>query len=302
MSMASARRYGQLMNRIQEQEREYQYRQTPEGKAEIAREAARQRRLAGPIPLDITGAAGGIILGTRIKDGSDFVVPVRKLQHMLIAGVAGSGKSVLMHSVIWQLVRSDEVERLLLIDLKGGVEFDRYRDSDKVRVVWEFREVADVIDDLTLLMAKRQDEMRNKRWQNWPGGRVFVVIDEYAEIQTDIDAADTREEKATAKRLAANLVSISRRARALGIVLICALQKATTDAMDSSLRNNLSCRICLRSANRATAASMLDSVDDLSVSPTELPTGRFYYYDASRGLYRLLQAHIAPGVDLGDIS
>lgn len=32
---------------------------------------------------------------------------------------------------------------------------------------------------------------------------------------------------------------IARRARALGIVLICALQKPTTDAIDSALRNKL---------------------------------------------------------------
>lgn len=36
-----------------------------------------------------------------------------------------------------------------------------------------------------------------------------------------------------------NLVRIARRARALGIVLICALQKPTTDAIDSALRNKL---------------------------------------------------------------
>ncbi|MDA9426235.1 hypothetical protein XH97_29560 [Bradyrhizobium sp. CCBAU 53380] len=49
-----------------------------------------------------------------------------------------------------------------------------------------------------------------------------------------------------------------------------------------------------------TASSMLDDVDSLSVDPTQLPTGRFYFYDASRGEKRLLQAHIAPGVNLSD--
>jgi hypothetical protein len=47
---------------------------------------------------------------------------------------------------------------------------------------------------------------------------------------------------------------------------------------------------------------MLDDLERLPVRPTELPTGEFYYYDASRGLTRLLKAQIAPGVDLADLS
>jgi hypothetical protein len=70
--------------------------------------------------------------------------------------------------------------------------------------------------------------------------------------------------------------------------------------MDAAVRNNLGCRICLRMATNQLAASMLDDVDRLDESPTALPNGRLYYYDASRGVTRYLQAQIAPGVDLGD--
>ena len=267
---------------------------------EAAAEQARKLKLSQPIPLAMSTT--GAVFGTDVETGKDYLVPMKKLQHMLVAGVAGAGKSVFLHQIVWQLVQSPDIERLVLIDLKGGVEFERYHDSGKVQVIWEFADVVTVIDGLMQLMIRRQDEMRLKRWQNWPGGRVVVVIDEYAEIQSDIDAADGREEKAIAKRLAGNLVSISRRARALGIVLVCALQKPTTDAMDSALRNNLSCRVCLRTATSALAASMLDGLDDLPISPTQLPTGRFIYYDASRGITRYMQGQIAPGVDLGSVS
>ncbi|MEY9607046.1 DNA segregation ATPase FtsK/SpoIIIE-like protein [Bradyrhizobium japonicum] len=152
------------------------------------------------------------------------------------------------------------------------------------------------------VMAERQRIMRESGAEHYRGGKIFVVIDEYAEIQTELDTADTKEAKATAKRLAANLASIARRARALGIVLICALQRPTVDAMDAAVRNNLSCRICLRMATNQLAASMLDDLDRLSYSPTTLPTGRLYYYDAGRGVTRYLQAQIAPGVDLGQDS
>ncbi|MEY9607040.1 DNA segregation ATPase FtsK/SpoIIIE-like protein [Bradyrhizobium japonicum] len=113
-------------------------------RAAEAKEAECQRRLAGPIPLVTTTA--GIVFGTRIKDGTDFVVPLRQVQHMLISGVSGAGKTTFMHQILHQLVRSPEVERLVLIDLKGGVSFYRYRRSEKVEVYYEMADVIRVID------------------------------------------------------------------------------------------------------------------------------------------------------------
>ncbi|CAL80015.1 Hypothetical protein; putative FtsK/SpoIIIE family protein [Bradyrhizobium sp. ORS 278] len=270
-----------------------------ESQAREAAEQARVLKLSRPIPL--APQPGGIVFGTRIKDGVDFVVPLAHLQHILLSGVSGAGKTVLLHALLHQLVQSDQVERLVLIDLKGGVSFNRYRISPKVEVIYEMADVIRVIDQVMALMVQRQNYMRENGIEFWRQRRTFLVIDEYAEIQTEIDAADTKEAKAEARRLAANLASISRRARALGIVMVCALQRPTTDAMDAAVRNNLSCRICLRAATSQLAASMLDDLERLPVRPTELPTGEFYYYDASRGLTRLLKAQIAPGVDLADL-
>lgn len=309
ISMASARRYGQVMNLIHEQQRRAEYLKTPEGQAEQAREAVeaaaeaeRQHRLLAPIPLVLPAETSDIVFGTDISRATDVFMPLNRVPHMLIAGVSGSGKSVFTHSLLYQLLRRDGVERLILIDLKGGVEFYRYRDNPKVRVVWEYADVVSIFDQLIELMAERQSVMRKCGWQNWPHhGRIFVVIDEYAELQSDIDAADTREEKATARRLSANIVRLARRARALGIVLVCALQKPTMDAMDSSVRSNLSLRICLRMSN-AMASSVLDGLDNVPVMPASLRTGRFICYNSSRGIMRYLQAHIAPGVILDGAS
>lgn len=262
---------------------------------------ALRKKLAGPIPVNISAdglvGSAGVVFGTEIESGADFIVPFERLQHMLIAGVSGSGKSVFMHQLLCQLVNAPQVEKMYLVDLKGGVEFNRYSGA-KTRVIWRYADVVAVVDELVALMDARQDEMRERGLQNWPGDRTFLVIDEYAEIQSDLDAASTPDEKRVAKRLAGNLVRIARRARALGIVLVCALQKPTTDAMDSALRNNLGCRICLRVATRALAASMLDDLDEVPINPVRLRTGRYIYYDASRGVRRYVQAHVAPGIAL----
>lgn len=253
-------------------------------------------KLSKPIPL--VGSRNGIVFGTNIETGSDVALPVNRLQHTLVVGVSGSGKSTFLHSLLWQLVRSTEAERLYLVDLKGGIEFDRYSDSEKVEVVWEFQEVVRLVERLMEVMRERQEMMRLNRWQTWPHGRTFLVIDEYAELQSEIDAANSKDEKAQAQRLQNNLKSISRRARALGVVLIAALQKGTTDAMDSSVRNNMGCRVCFRQGSRLSASAVLDGLEDAPEDPVELPTGRFIYYNASKGIRRYVQAHVAPGLQL----
>ncbi|MGY4568142.1 MULTISPECIES: hypothetical protein [Bradyrhizobium] len=159
---------------------------------------------------------------------------------------------------------------------------------------------ARAVEGLMRLADERQTYMRENDLQNWPmHGRVALVIDEFAEVQSAIDTANEKEEKARAKRLAANLVSLARRARALGIHIVIAAQRHTTDSVDSALLNNLNWRLVMRQGARHTARALLDLGDDLdslSVMPTELPTGQFYAYDTSTGDLKLLQAHIAPGV------
>lgn len=265
-----------------------------------AREKERERRVSTPQPLPATAGQDGIVLGLRIKDGSEFKVPLAKLQHMLVVGATGAGKSVFVHQLVWQLVNTAPgVESVIIIDLKGGVEFSRYRANPKTRLVWEFSEVAQVMREINDLMERREAVMRERNLRNWPGDRVFVVIDEYAEIQSEVDSAQSREEKAVAQGVVRNLVRIGRRARALGIVMVCSLQKATTDAMDSALRANLNCRVCLRVNSRQFAASVLDGLDDLPADPVTLKPGRFVWYDANGGGLEYAVAEIAPGVSLG---
>jgi hypothetical protein len=299
---AIASSQGQVQSALDSERNRVQYeidseRRRVEASLQEAQAAALQRKLAGPIPLAVTNA--GIVFGTRIRDGSDFIVPVRQMRHSLIAGVAGAGKSVLLKGLIFQLIRSPEVERLILIDLKEGVSFFKFKDSPKCELIYELPDVMRVIAGLMPVMVERFRSMRNDGVELYRGGRTFVIIDEYTEIQSAIDRSDKR---SPLRELADNLENLSRRARAAGIVILCSLQKPTLDGISAAIRNNMDCRLVLRTATNQLAASMLEELDDLSVKPTQLPDGRYYYFDASRGIRRLLQAHVAPGVDLGNNS
>ncbi|ABE64541.1 cell division protein FtsK/SpoIIIE [Nitrobacter hamburgensis X14] len=263
-----------------------------------AQEKARMSRLEGRIPLAPPAGENMLVMGTRVRDGFDFVIPLRNLQHTLVAGVNGSGKSVMLHSLLWQLERLPGVEKLFLVDLKGGVEFIDYIDCPKAEIISEYSAVVALIDRVMVVLEERQRVMLEKRWKNWRLGRIFVVIDEYAELQSKIDTARSKEDKPVAERLSANLEAIARRARALGVVLVCSLQKPTLDAMSSAVRANLNLRLCFRMTN-AMASSVLDSIET-GVRPSDMPPGRFYYYDSSRGEIEHLQGQIKPGLELAE--
>jgi DNA segregation ATPase FtsK/SpoIIIE, S-DNA-T family len=83
---------------------------------------------ASPVPR-VTDAILPLSLGSD-SSGSEVVVDLHTLPHMLIGGMVGSGKSVLLHNIPNSLI--SEVGpgrlRLILCDFKY-VEFDAYNAS-----------------------------------------------------------------------------------------------------------------------------------------------------------------------------
>ncbi|EJN16308.1 DNA segregation ATPase, FtsK/SpoIIIE family [Bradyrhizobium sp. YR681] len=263
---------------------------------EQANNEARKQRRSGVIYLDDTAGAHGITFGTPIEDCDDVVIPVDKIQHMLVGGVPGSGKTVFLHSLIVQLLRSPDVDQVVLIDMKR-IEFALYDDHPKARVYTEIESVAAALDGIIELLEARKAQLATQRRRMWSGPRVFVVIDEHAMINAHIAEAKATGQKALAVRLANSLRQIVLTARSLGVVLICALQKPTSDAIDSNLKANMGFRCCFRLKTRQAIDAVLDYTDDLPIDPRNLRTGRFLL-DDGRGDCIRLQSHVPPDLDL----
>jgi predicted NACHT family NTPase len=77
----------------------------------------------------------GIIFGTDIFSHEVVRLAVTGIPHLLVVGNPGAGKSLFLHQLASQLVRRRDVERVLLVDLKGGLEFRRYQNTGIARVV-----------------------------------------------------------------------------------------------------------------------------------------------------------------------
>lgn len=257
---------------------------------QAAAEKALKEKLSKPIPL--TGSDIGVVFGTNVANGKDVALDVRRIPHLLVVGTTGFGKSVFLHQLISQLVKRPEAGELYLVDMKGGLEFLQYRSHPKVRVVGQYEDVQATVSHLLQVMKERTAQMVAEGVRSWRGEQIFFIVDEYAQFQLMRPA--TKAEKEAKERLLADLNKVAMLGRAPGITVVAAIQKPTTDVMDSSFRTNLAGQVCFRVPSRAMASTMFPDLDDLPADPVTLPKGRCLFYNPNTGTTRELQVHVAP--------
>lgn len=201
-----------------------------------------------------------LCVGIREEDGLPLLLDPLNQPHTLIAGITGSGKSVLMQNLILSIAatRDPAEAHLYLIDPKFGVD---YRPLDELPHVGVGS--GGIIDDPHLAVTTLEglvDEM-NRRYELFKAARVpnvhayrkataqplpilWVIHDEFADwMQTD-----------EYRNAVPNIVGrLSVKARAAGIFLLFAAQRPDKDVMPMQLRSQLGNRLILKVDNAATA-------------------------------------------------
>lgn len=108
-----------------------------------------------------------------------------KQPHLLIAGATGSGKSVLENALISTLLYNSPAQvQFIFIDLKR-IELINYKHLP--HTLQYASEQADAVQALQLaidIMENRYKEMQKQHVKQYPGGAVYVVIDELADLMT----------------------------------------------------------------------------------------------------------------------
>jgi hypothetical protein len=172
--------------------------------------------------------------------------------HLLIAGATGSGKSVLINSIIVNLmsIHSPEELEFIFIDPKV-VELSIFQNSPylKGRKISTEAEIA--VKNLKYIveeMERRYKLLALKRVRNIEGyngkvekseklPRVVIVFDEFADFMEDKDFKEEIE---------SSIKRISAKARAAGIHMIICTQSPRGDVITTTIRNNLGARVGLR--------------------------------------------------------
>lgn len=197
--------------------------------------------------------------------------------HALIAGVAGSGKSSLLHTIIIRSLTQYSPDELsiYLVDFKRGVEFKIYADyvlpSFKVVAIESEREFG---YNILLALEREQkvradlfkkshvDKIEEYRELGKKMPRILVIMDEFHEL-----FSNTNDE--FAKKSATIMERIVRQGRAFGVHLILSSQSySNITGIDKSVFDQMSVRIVLK-CSRADANLLLDNgsaeIDQISI-------------------------------------
>jgi S-DNA-T family DNA segregation ATPase FtsK/SpoIIIE len=218
-----------------------------------------------------------IALGKTISNET-FVVDLTKMPHLLVAGATGQGKSVGLNAIITSLLYKKHPAQLkfVLVDPKK-VELTLYNKLERhflaklpdteEAIITDTQKVINTLNSLCIEMDSRYDLLKsahvrtikeyndkfisrrlnpNKGHKHLP--YIVVIIDEFA----DLIMTAGREIEGPIQRLA-------QLARAVGIHLIIATQRPTTNIITGVIKANFPARIAFRVTSMIDSRTILDT-------------------------------------------
>jgi S-DNA-T family DNA segregation ATPase FtsK/SpoIIIE len=173
-----------------------------------------------------------------------------KTPHMTNSGTTRFGKTVFLKAMMTYLIEHhpDDVE-FLIIDMKGGLEFERYRYLRQViDVVSEPLEVLEALENIRELLEQKFAEFRQKQWSNVVHSpyrkRLFIIVDEAAQLVPEPHMEKTM--KNILSYCQSVLSDIARRGGALGFRLVFCTQYPTADTLPRQIKQNADIKISFR--------------------------------------------------------
>ncbi len=218
-----------------------------------------------------------IALGKTISNET-FVTDLAKMPHLLMAGATGQGKSVGLNAILASLLYKKHPSelKLVLVDPKK-VELTLFNhierhflaklpDSEEA-IITETKKVINTVNSLCIEMDTRYDLLKKahcrnlkeyntkfrKRKLNPDNGHRFLpyivlVIDEFADLIMT-----------AGKEIELPIARLAQLARAIGIHLIVATQRPTTNIITGTIKANFPARIAFRVTSTTDSRTILDS-------------------------------------------
>jgi S-DNA-T family DNA segregation ATPase FtsK/SpoIIIE len=211
--------------------------------------------------------------------GEAVVGELNKMPHMLVAGQTGSGKSVMINTILTSLLyrNSPSELKLILVDPKQ-VEMAPDEDiphlltpiiTDPEKTVSELKWAVNEMERRYKQMAELK--IRNIKDYNAKikaGGHKIAVADEDGNMQQHEDGAmpyivividEMADLMMVAKRdVEALIVRIAQKARAVGIHLVLATQRPSVDVITGLIKANVPARIAFTVASQIDSMTILD--------------------------------------------
>lgn len=205
-----------------------------------------------------------VILGKDVQ-GRPQLFDLVKTPHMLIAGSTGAGKSVCVNTMILSILykRSPEQVKLILIDPKV-VELKLYNDIPHLLTpvitepkralqslqycLCEMERRYALLDGMSvrdISSYNRRIEERHICTEKLP--YIIVIIDEFADLMAT-----------TGKDLETTIARLAAMSRAVGIHLVLATQRPSTDVITGLIKANIPSRIAFMVASQTDSRIIID--------------------------------------------
>jgi S-DNA-T family DNA segregation ATPase FtsK/SpoIIIE len=217
------------------------------------------------------------------EDGAPLLIrlPSPDVAHILVAGTTGSGKTMLLQTMILSLAMTNPAVFLssangsglsmVLIDPKGHA-FGLFEDLPHLArgVIQDAEEMAEALQSLVRLMERR----------NSPSPRVVVVIDELADLLM-----------MGGKAVQEPLTRLTQRGREAGIHVVAATQKPTSAVLGPLVKANFPVRL----VGRVTSTEEARTASGWSGTGAERLLGRGDFIAVAEGrVTRFQVAHVSP--------
>jgi len=222
----------------------------------------------------------GFAIGKDIA-GDAVVGELNKMPHLLIAGQTGSGKSVMINTLLTSLLyrNSPSEMKLILVDPKQ-VEMAPYEDIPHLitpvinepektisALKWAVNEmerrykllaehkVRDIKTYNTMVqngktkIVVQDEEGHEQQHENGAMPYIVIVIDELADLMM-----------VAARDVEALIVRLAQKARAVGIHLVLATQRPSVDVITGLIKANVPARIAFTVASQVDSRTILDQV------------------------------------------
>lgn len=171
------------------------------------------------------------------------------VNHILIAGGSGSGKSILLRAILIQGIRKGA--NIILGDFKGGLDYAG-KWAEQCNLITDKEQWADELDTIIDMMHERIDLLREAECENIAVynkahdeklSYYIICCDEISELLDKGGLSSKDPRRVLIERIEGSLSTLARQGRCAGIILLLSTQIPSREVISGQIISNMNLKI-----------------------------------------------------------